>query len=366
MPERTPTLEELASALRGDLYLTHSLGLRFGSCGMRLDTNSEALAMKLRGYFHEFVEGAGAADIVVQAFDAPTPHVELPLVARPPDPGKARVKEEYHELPGGCVVRKRLTGMHFLFGGQRNMAVGPCLLNDNQVVNFINSRYIQWMLDRGHLLCHCAAVTGPAGGLALAGLSGRGKSTLALHLVSLGLNFVSNDRLLIGRDGDDLAMHGVAKLPRINPGTALNNAHLAGVMPERERREFSALPPQELWRLERKYDAYLDRCYGPGRFEISAAMRGLIVLSWQRRDEPFTLRQVNLGERPELLAAVMKSPGLFYLPRNGQGREHAPESYLAALGDCPVYELAGGVDFQAAASACLELLPQAPSAALGG
>jgi HprK-related kinase B len=363
LPPQNPTLEHLAAALRGDNYFPYSLGLRLGDCGLRLDTNSEALVVKLRGYFHDFVEAAGAADIVVQALDAPTPTVDLPLSIKPPDPGKAKVKEEFHDLPRGRLVRKRLTGMHFLFDHQRNLAVGPCLLNDNQVINFINSRYIQWMLNQGHLLCHCAAVTGPNGGLALAGLSGRGKSTLALHLVSRGLNFVSNDRLLVRRDHDEVSMHGVAKLPRINPGTALNNPHLLGVMPERERREFAALPAHELWRLEHKYDAYLERCYGPGRFELAATMRGLVILSWRHGDEPFVLRRVDLRQRPDLLAAVMKSPGLFFLPPAGHDLDHSDEAYLGTLGDCPVYELAGGADFQAASLACLDLLSASPSAA---
>jgi HprK-related kinase B len=359
-------MDDLAENLRGKLPLTYGLGLRFGDCRLRLDSNSEALVVKLRGYFHDFAERAGAADIVVQAFDAPTPDLGLALAEKAPDPGKRRVKEEYLDFAGGRLVRKRLTGMHFLFDGKRNLALGPCLLNDNQVVNFINSRYIQWLLDRGRLLCHCAAVAGEGGGLALAGLSGRGKSTLALQLMSHDLNFVSNDRLLIARQDGELIMHGVAKLPRINPGTALNNAHLANVMSDPQRREFSALAPQELWGLEHKFDAYIDRCYGPGRFEITSTLRGLIILSWERSDEPFVLRRVELGKRPELLAAVMKSPGLFFMPGEDRHYDHSAAAYLAALGQCPVYELAGGIDFVGAAQACLGLLPDAPSAAVAG
>ena len=65
-------------------------------------------------------------------------------------------------------------------------------------------------------------------GIGIAARAGAGKSTLALHLLSSGLSFVSNDRLLIkaGASGPELA--GIPKMPRVNPGTLLNLA--AGVL----------------------------------------------------------------------------------------------------------------------------------------
>ena len=65
-----------------------------------------------------------------------------------PDPGKTKIKEEYVDLDDGRIVRKRLTGMLFVFGGGQNVAVGPCGANLNQVINFINNRYIEWLLCR--------------------------------------------------------------------------------------------------------------------------------------------------------------------------------------------------------------------------
>ena len=54
-------------------------------------------------------------------------------------------------------MRKRLTGMVFLMADGLNLAVGPCLANVNQVVNFVNSRYIEHLLRSGGLLCHASA-----------------------------------------------------------------------------------------------------------------------------------------------------------------------------------------------------------------
>jgi HprK-related kinase B len=362
-----PTLKDLARQYLTGKAASHGLTLRMGPCRLRLHSDSPALVHTLKRYFGDFLEPQEDApvDATVIALEAPAPELGLTFTEKEPEPGKNKIKEEYFDLPGGRVVRKRLTGMVFMFGGDLNLALGPCLANDNQVINFINSRYIQLMLERGHLLCHAAAVAGPQGGLALAGWSGAGKSTLALHMMGLGLDFVSNDRLLIHLDPStgDLHMHGVAKLPRINPGTALSTPHLGGILSPDESRRFAALPLAELWSLEHKYDVYLDRCFGPGRFRLQAPMLGLVVLTWRHGAGPFRLREAAPGRRAELLEAFVKSPGLFYLPPRLAPAMATTGAYLRDLAGCPVYELAGGADFSAAARACRELLPRAGQAA---
>ncbi len=81
----------------------------------------------------------------------PAPEVGLAYIPKEPDPGKPRVKEEYLDFPDGRLVRKRLTGLVFAFNQTEHYALGPCLANLNQVVNFINSRLIQHALARGAL-----------------------------------------------------------------------------------------------------------------------------------------------------------------------------------------------------------------------
>lgn len=346
------------------------LRLGFGGYVTEVVTNSQALAARLGDYFQEFLlagEGGVVPDTVIHALEAPPANTEalgLRLCPRPRDPGKTSVKEEYQDLEDGRVVRKRLTGMLFAFGPGRHLVVGPCLENDNQVVNFINNRFIQWTLDRGALLCHAAGVAmprqGELSGLALAGFAGMGKSSLALAIMSRGAVFVSNDRLMLGKHGKDVIMYGLAKMPRINPGTVLHNRDLSGVIPEEQRNLFAAMPPDALWSLEHKYDACIDTCYGPGRFALTARLNGLVLLHWNRPGQgearPVNVSRMDLEARPDLWPAFIKSVGVFYLQDvNAPVRDFSPQAYLELLRGRPVYEITGTADIAAAAAACLDL-----------
>ena len=361
------SLDQLSRQLTAGQALDQRVFLAFGQCRVECRTNEPRLAQRLREYFSDFLAQPGPVHITVDALEGSTlPAGYLPWTIKPPEPGKTRVKEEYVDLAGGRVVRKRLTGLMLLFGGPLNLAVGPCLANDNQVINFVNNRYIQWMLERGWLLCHAAGVAHQGAGLALAGQAGAGKSTLALHLMSLGLNLVSNDRLLIRRLDGAPSMEGVAKLPRINPGTALNNPDLAGVIPDGDRQRFSDLPKDELWQLEHKYDVFLDQSFGPGRFELSAPFDALALLTWRHDGGPYAMEEVDLAARPDLLEAFIKSPGLFYLPEDGLegddpslGQVFSPEDFLAVMQGVRIFEFSGGVDFAAAALRLKEFLTTA-------
>ena len=351
-----PTLAEEIPASATGAAMSGALALGFGDCVIKVQSNHEPLLAELAQYFHQFVVSPDTpAQITVTAIEREPPAIKLDLHVKQPDPGKTKVKEEYCDLADGRLVRKRLTGMIFLFGTDTHLAIGPCLANSNQVINFINNRLIQWELDRGCLLAHAAAVISSGKGMALAGFSGMGKSTLALHMMSLGADFVSNDRLLVKNSGPGARMTGVAKLPRINPGTALNNPDLATVMPEEDRKRFAGLPPEELWPLEHKYDVDIDACFGPGRFILDHSFDALGLLNWQPGGDPLQVREIDISQRPDLLAAFKKSPGLFFM-ENSQARDYSDEAYIKVMRDVVVYELSGGADFIQAAGICLENL----------
>lgn len=331
------------------------LNLDFQGQVIRVETNSITLVRELENYFGVFVTDK-VAQTIVSAIECPPLDLDFDFKVKQPDPGKFRIKEEWTDTTDGRIVRKRLTGMVFAFGNDINIALGPCVHNSNQVVNFVNNRFIQWALNGGALLGHAAGVSYSKRGLAIAGFSGAGKSTLALHLMSRGTTFVSNDRVMIRPGGSGITMYGVAKLPRINPGTILHNPNLLRILSEEEKEEFLSLPPDELWTLEKKYDADLEHCFGENRFNLEATMNGLIILNWQRNSGPYMANRFNPTDRPDLLPAFIKSEGLFFIRRPDVFRDTSAEAYMRILARTKCLEITGDVDFSRAAETAFRFL----------
>lgn len=352
-------LSDLVRGIRGNWPVEGGLTLDFSGQRYTLMTNEPRLVEQLREYFGEFVSEGGRVGQVVTAHEAPVPDFGLLFTQKAPDPGKSKIKEESVDVNGGRIVRKRLTGMCFLFGDGDHLAVGPCVENVNQVINFINNRYIADRLNAGCLLGHAAAVMHQGRGIAIAGISGAGKSTLALHMMGRGATFVSNDRLMVERNGGGLAMHGVAKLPRINPGTALSIQELRSVVAPDRRKKYEAMPAEKLWGIEDKHDVCIDRCFGPGRMKLAGPLDVLVILNWKRDGGMMRIRTAGEGDFERLLPHFMKSEGLFYIPGNGaRFRDTGLNAYADLLRDCRVVEISGGVDFKAATAACLFMLSQ--------
>lgn len=370
MPSR---MELLANRLLDGVDLRHELRLNVDGCVIDVATNDVALRDHLHRYFAELVTEPGnpACDFSISAVEAPRLRLAADWAVKEPEPGKSKIKEEWVDLPGGRVVRKRLTGMTFAFGEDLHLAYGPCRTHANQVVNFINNRYMQWRLRQGFLLAHASAVGREGHCLVLCGPSGAGKSTTALALVSEGMDFVTNDRLLMRGTDRGVECYGIPKHPRVNPGTVLNNPLLVDMIDEPTRSRLLALPEAELRVLEDKYDVLIDRHMGPGRFRMHGNIEALIVFNWSD-GAPFA-RDADLGRRPELLSLITKSPGIFYEPEQGAYRAKAgvrshpcDDRYLETLRHCRVVELGGRQDFGAATRLCREVFGSCTSTTTPG
>jgi HprK-related kinase B len=353
------SVRELAETWTRGVDLCGVTRLDVGGCRIDIATNSAYLAARLERYFREVLTpDRGEPDFRIVAVQADPVALGLPWVTKAPEPGKTKIKEEWVDLPDGRVVRKRLTGMVFAFGGDVHVAFGPCLANDNQVVNFVNNRYMQWRLAQGYVLLHAGAVAQGGRCLALCGPPGAGKSTTALNLLSGGLDFVTNDRLLLEASGDSVDAQGVPKHPRVNPGTILSNPLLAHMIVEPERSRLRALPADELRRLEQKSDVIIHEVFGPGRFRMQAELEALVVFNWSDRGRP-SIGPADLAARLELLPMITKSPGLFYEadPR-GDALDLSDARYVETLAGSRVLEVTGRQDFEAASRLCLEALDQ--------
>ncbi len=269
--------------------------------------------------------------------------------------GKTGRKDAVHDLIDARLVRKVRSAVTFLQAPGAAVAFGPLTQNFSTVVNFINTQILNACLCDGWQLCHAAAVTGQGRGLAISGLSGGDKSTSILRMMDIaGTRFVSNDRVLV-RGGPSPRALGIPKHPRINPGTILGNARLHAMLTPDRRAELEAMPIDDLWVLEDKHDLIIGDIYGTGRVQYDAPLTDFWVLNWQRNgDRPTQVTPVDLSVRPDLLGAIMKSPGPFYQRPDGRfepnGASPDPGPYLEALRGVRVSEVSGRIDFDALAA----------------
>lgn len=348
----TYRLEQFAEQLIQDAtFIPQKLNVRFGDCAIQIQSNSEELINVLQAYFQHWLQPAAKVDIDLIAIESAALELNAPLQDWKREPGKKGRKDAYYNFDQGRLVHKVRTGMYFLQSAAYKIAAGPCIANSNQVINFINSQYMNYLQQHEWQICHAAAVVYRGHAYAMAGFSGGGKSTFMLNLLAQPeIDYLTNDRLFIRYSEKQCLAAGIAKLPRINPGTIVHNPKLHKLITEQQRAQFLQLPKQSLWDLEEKYDVDIEAIYGTHRIANSAPLKALIILNWQHNiDPPCHVNKVDLFERRDLLAAVMKSPGPFYQNEQGQFiSDHYvfdESAYLAVLSKITIYEVSGQVDF---------------------
>lgn len=352
-----------AVLMGGESLQEDALYLDFGGVVLRLRSNCKSLVERLRFYFSPVLSNKQVADIEVVAIEREPLSLDVTFKDWHREPGKTGRKDSYFDVPGGRLIRKVRTGMVFLQCQGVRLAAGPCVQNDNQIINFVNAQLANAFQQKGALTCHAAGVVRNGCGFAMAGFSGGGKSTLMLHLLNdENINYLTNDRLYLKAGSSQEPMgYGIPKLPRVNPGTIIHNPKLHSLLPKARRAELQQLPAAELWDLEEKYDVIIDEVYGLNRITSHAPISGFLVLNWQRdSQDEISVHSIDISERRDLLAAIMKSPGPFYQRADGTMHQDSlsPDetAYIEALAGVRVYEVTGGVDFAALAQICSEQL----------
>ena len=253
--------------------------------------------------------------------------------------------------------------MLFVQSATHRLAVGPCLAHPNQVVNYVNAQYMNWLQQRGALICHAAAVVVDGRAIAIASGSGGGKSTLMLRLLGHPqARYLTNDRLFLRGEAGGVQAIGIPKLPRVNPGTVVNDPNLVDMLGETERARYLAMPTGALWDVERKYDVDVTARYGAGKIAAAAPLAAVVVLGWKREATGETRYDPVDPDDEAALEAVMKSPGPFFEAADGtriaDTHRSDPAPYRAMLGGVPVVAVTGPVDFDGAERFCLELAGQ--------
>ncbi|MES9833074.1 MAG: HprK-related kinase B [Candidatus Thiodiazotropha sp. DIVDIV] len=348
--------------LQGQTLCDKQLYLNLGEFSLSVASNSQPLLDRLEQYFSHLPQQKNKASVVIVAIESEVLESGLPFIDWKREPGKTGRKDAYMELPDGRLVLKVRTGMLFLQSQNWLIAAGPCLENDNQLINYINSQIMNRLQHQNWLISHAAGLMLGSNALAIVGFSGGGKSTLMLHLMEHPKSsFLTNDRLFLRAGESCVEAVGIPKLPRINPGTVVNNERLKGLINETRRSELLQMPKQALWDLEEKFDVDIDHFYGKDRINTSTPvpLTGLLILNWSREEtSPVEIKEVALSERSELLKAVMKSPGPFYQDQQGRFLEDEDplptEPYQTLLKRVSVYEVTGQLDFEALTALCFE------------
>ena len=357
-------LDNIKQLLLGDNdLLPSSVCLQLMDYRLAIRSNSERFLQCMQSYFsHVLAPSSDDVRAEVIAIERDIVDTGVDFVDWKREPGKTGRKDAIYDFPAGRLVRKVRTGMLFLQSDQDLIVAGPCIEYDNQVINFINSQFLNWLQNDGYLLCHAAALSRNGHGMAIAGLSGGGKSTLMLNLMdNEATAFVSNDRLLVRRQGEATHAVGIPKLPRINPGTIVHNPRLFPLIDENAREQLLQMDQQELWKLEQKYDANINELYGAGRIQHETELHTFLVLNWQHdTDKELQVDRVDLSQRPDLLSAIIKPSGPFYMDTAGvfNSDDAFPEAsnYLTELVNVAIYEASGRVDFERLGSVCLNEL----------
>jgi HprK-related kinase B len=353
-----------ARLLMQDLLLCEApLHLSIGECSLLIRSNSQSLLNRLAAYFHHLPKRVGAAAIEVIAIEGDKLETGLPFIDWRREAGKSGRKDAYVDLSDGRLVLKVRTGMLFLQSEQWRIAVGPCEAFDNQLINFINSQVMNWLQQRDWLICHAAGLVLGGHGIAMAGFSGGGKSTLMLHLMEHPKSrYLTNDRLFLRRQGVSVEAVGIPKLPRINPGTVVHSPRLSQLIDAQRKEALLKLPQQALWQLEEKFDVDVENLYGRDHIDTSTPipLAAMVILNWRREMRcPVKMTKVDIEQCGELLHTVMKSPGPFFQDRLGEFIQDdealQPAPYLALLKGVPIYEVTGKIDFAGLSGLCMKM-----------
>jgi len=298
-----------------DVEIASGLALHFDDCTITVETDDAGITAKLRRYFGDFASDQQVSDRI---------HTLLRVIEEEPtEPEEGLVswmekgKDAFLDLPSGRFVRKMRTGVTISIQEDFLSSVwtirGPVNRNFSQVVNMIGNIYGLHLLDRAGAMIHASAVAdGEGNAIAIVAQSGMGKSSVAVRLMEQGFDFISNDRVILETPpvGGKVIAHGLPKLPRVNPGTLLDGERTRILLDPAARERYAALPREELWKVEEKYDVEVDRVLGR-RWMLNGELKAVLVLNWRHGGEGIRLQQLTPSQALTEFKHVSKDFGVF-------------------------------------------------------
>lgn len=354
-------LEEYDSGFSAD----HRLLLDLHGVKIRVNTDSDEVAGLLRDYYADYLAAGGPEDGGADCYriDAhqrwiKVDHDELAIYV---EQGKTKPKEAFLDDPdtGLRLMLKVRSGVLALLGRRHIRVAGDLVGFINQLNNIINAVFIIDRMDAGYTLFHASALARGDRGMIVSGRSGAGKSSAAIWTLEHGISIISNDRLLARRAPGEgtgaIPMLGVPKKPRINPGTIVGNPKLHGMMTPAELARYRAMPMEELWHVEHKYDLEVKAVFGPQAEQATAMLHAAFFLDWEVGGGDYHCDLLPRERYPEFYRAVFKDGGVFDL--NNRETSLKPEheaEYQRVLEGIPVYHVTGGVSFESLVESILQ------------
>ncbi|MBR7888221.1 HprK-related kinase B [Marinomonas sp. A79] len=335
---------------------TNTVQLTFADVSVTVHSNEGILLAGIADYYRSYLKSTTtpSTSLTLYVIEQDAVGDELDWLEVPREAGKTGRKEGYLDVEGGRWIKKFKTGMAFLQRPDQAVAVGPCTANVAQIVNFINNQFLNHYLRQGFTLGHASGFSVNGEVTAIAAGSGGGKSTLMLRcLENPKRDFLTNDRILLKKAPVGTNTIGLAKLPRVNPGTLLHAERLRHILPEARQAALREMPQGELWSLEEKYDVQIEDEYGADRVCLAGNLSRLIMLDWSLNSpEPTCLERVDLATQPDVIEGLRKRPGPFYQNNEGVFADlNAIDSvahYVDELANVAVYRLTGKIDFDRA------------------
>lgn len=360
------TIQRVLDEFDSRFTAAHRLLLELHGVKILVSADSDEVAGLLRHYYADYLSsadphGAGAQCCRIDALQQwiKVDQEELAIYV---EQGKTKPKEAFLDDPGGGrrLMLKVRSDVLALLEPRHIRVAGDLVGNINQLNNIINAVFIIDRMDAGYTLFHASALARGDRGMIVSGRSGAGKSSAAIWTLDHGISIISNDRLLArrapGAGTAGIPMLGVPKKPRINPGTIVSNPRLHGMMTPAELTRYQALPRQELWHVEQKYDLDVKTVFGPGAEQATAMLHAAFFIDWDvKSSDEYHCELLPVERCPEFYRAVFKDGGVFDL-RNSETSfkpEHEAE-YERVLSGIPVYHVTGGVSFDALVDSILE------------
>lgn len=357
-----PTLKNLCACVTNK---QPGLLIKLDEWTLFVQSNNQQLIDTLLSYFGDLAQyktqpNANTRRLVAIQTEGTTklePLYQLAFKDWPREPGKIGRKEAVYDFADELsqpqrLVHKIKTGLFLWQNAQKPAVFGNLNRHPNQVINFILSQNLNHWQNAGWLLGHCAALQlKDQRGIAIAGVSGGGKSTLMLKLLEQAQGFISNDRVLFKAKTNSVMLRGIPKHPRINPGTIIHNPKLHSLISD--HKPYLAMPDESLRSLEEKHDVPVQQLYDGVDYLSQTKLHQLYLLNWRLNENAVTqITKIDLAQREELLKGIMKSPGVFYQQQNQrfQQKGQAPiiKDYENLLQQTEVFEITGQINFEAA------------------